>query len=126
MITILLIIIIIMLIERKKKHYLLYENLMVLHVNKLEFPSPKDALCQIWLKLAQRFWRRRFLNFVKVFSLFRNHLPLEKGGPFISSNLKPHHPRMFVPSLVKIGEMVLEKKIFEFRQCMFVKSGPFI
>ena len=30
----------------------------VLHFNKLESPSPKDALCQVWLKLAQWFWRR--------------------------------------------------------------------
>ena len=45
-------------------------------------PSAKDVLCQVWLKLAQWFWRRRFLNFVNVFSLFRNYLPLEKG-PFI-------------------------------------------
>ena len=35
-----------------------------LHLNKLEFPSPKDALCQVWLKLAQWFWRRIFLKFV--------------------------------------------------------------
>ena len=28
------------------------------HLNKLEFPSPEDALCQVWLKLAQWFWRR--------------------------------------------------------------------
>ena len=40
------------------------------HVNKLETPSPKDALCQIWLKLAQLFWRRRLLNFVNVLLLF--------------------------------------------------------
>ena len=52
---------------------------MVLHFKKLESPSPKDALCQVWLKLAQWFWRR-FLNFVNVFSLFHNYLPLEKGG----------------------------------------------
>ena len=26
---------------------------------KLESPSPKDALYQVWLKLAQWFWRRR-------------------------------------------------------------------
>ena len=38
-----------------------------LHLNKLESPSPKDALCRDWLKLAQWFWRRRFLNFVNVF-----------------------------------------------------------
>ena len=50
---------------------------MVLHLNKIESPSPKDALCQIRLKLAQRFWRG---NFVNVFLLLRNYLPLEKGG----------------------------------------------
>ena len=38
--------------------------------NKCKFPSSKDALCQVRLKLAQWFWRRRFLNFVNVFSLF--------------------------------------------------------
>ena len=52
---------------------------MVLHLNKLEFPSPKDALCQIWLKLAQLFWRTKILNSVIVFSLFCNYLPLEKS-----------------------------------------------
>ena len=55
---------------------------MVLYLNKLESPSSKDALCQIWLKLAKRFWRRRFLNFVNVYLLFRDYLPLEIGwGP---------------------------------------------
>ena len=38
-----------------------------LHLNKLETPSPKYELCQVWLKLAQWFWRTRFLNFVNVF-----------------------------------------------------------
>ena len=42
--------IIIMLIERRKN--LLFT---LLHLNKLESPSPKDALLQIWFKLAQRF-----------------------------------------------------------------------
>ena len=44
-----------------------------LHLNKLESPSPKDALCQVLLKLTKWFWRRRFLNFFNVFSLFRNY-----------------------------------------------------
>ena len=35
-----------------------------LHLNKLESLLPK-ALCQVWLKLAQLFLKRRFLNFVK-------------------------------------------------------------
>ena len=52
-------------------------------------PSPKDALCQVWLKLAQWFWRRtsRFLKFTNVFSQFRNYFPLEKDGTL---NLNKH------------------------------------
>ena len=75
-------------------NYLPLEKGRVLHLNKLESPSPKDALCQVWLKMAQWFWRRRFLNFVNVFRLFRNYLPLEKGEPFIWINLNPLHPKV--------------------------------
>ena len=60
------------------RNYLPLETCGPLHLNKLEFPSHKDALCQVWLKLAQWFWRRRFFNFVNVFSLFSNYLPLEQ------------------------------------------------
>jgi hypothetical protein len=31
-----------------------------LHLNKLESPSPKDDLCQVWLKLAQWFYNVKF------------------------------------------------------------------
>ena len=48
-------------------------------LNKLDFSSPKNALCQVWLKLALWFLRRRFLKFVNVFWLFWYYLPLEKG-----------------------------------------------
>ena len=44
---------IITLIQRIKKK--LYENLLFLHLNKLESPSHKDVLCEDWLKLAQWF-----------------------------------------------------------------------
>ena len=81
---------IITLIQRIKKK--LYENLLVLHLNKLESPSPKDALCQVWLKLNQWFWRRSFFNFVNVFSLFRNYLPLEKGGALHLNKLESPLP----------------------------------
>ena len=33
-------------------YYVLLEKDVALHMNKLEFPSLKDALCQIWLKLV--------------------------------------------------------------------------
>ena len=37
------------------RNYLPCEKSRDLHLNKLESPSPKDALCQVWLKLAQWF-----------------------------------------------------------------------
>ena len=62
---------------------------------KIESLSFKDAFCQVRLKLAQWFWRRRFFNFVNIFSLFRNYLPLEKGRALhLKKNLNPLHPRM--------------------------------
>ena len=52
---------------------------MVIISEILESPSPKDALCQVWLKWDQWLWRGGFFfNFVKVFSLFRYHLPFKK------------------------------------------------
>ena len=80
------------------KVFLLFRNYLplvkgrALFLNKLESPSPKDALCQVWLKLTQWFWRR-FLNFVNVFSLFRNYLPLEKGGVLHLNKLESPAPK---------------------------------
>ena len=51
-------------------------------------------MCQVWLKMVQWFWRRRFLNFVNVFSPFRNYLPLEKGGALHLNKLESFYPRM--------------------------------
>ena len=59
-------------------YYLPLEKGAALHLNKLESPPPKDDLCQVWLKLAQWFWRRRFLNDPTLFLHFCNYLPLEE------------------------------------------------
>ena len=56
------------------------KKVLPFHLNKLKSSLCKDAFCQVWLKLAQWFYRRRFLNFVDVFSLFCKHLPLENRG----------------------------------------------
>ena len=42
------------------RYYLPLEMGWALHLNKHESPSPKDAPCQVWLKLAEWFWRRRW------------------------------------------------------------------
>ena len=53
--------------------YLPFKKGVALHLNKLESPPPKDALCQVWLKLAQWFWTRRFL--INLCFLFHHYLP---------------------------------------------------
>ena len=50
------------------RNYLSLKKDGTLHLNKLESPSPKDALCQVWLKLAQWFWRRRFFLLSSMYS----------------------------------------------------------
>ena len=39
-------------------NYLPLENRRALHFDTFDSSSPKDELCQVWLKLAQWFWRR--------------------------------------------------------------------
>ena len=52
---------------------------MAPQLNKHDFPSPEDVLCQVWSKLALWFLRR-FLKFINVISLFPYYLSLEMGG----------------------------------------------
>ena len=80
--------------------------------------SPKNALCQVSLKLTQWFCRRRLLYFVNVLLLCCIYLPFEKGQPFIWIPITKGY---FMPSLVEIGPVVLEK-ILKFRQCIFAIS----
>ena len=96
---------------------------MVPYLNKLESPSSKDALCQVWLILVEWFWRRRFFNFVNVVSLFRNYLPLKKNVALHLNKLEFLSPKEFF-SLVKNGTMALEKKIFSKYFSYFVIISP--
>ena len=51
------------------RYYLPLQRGNLLHLNKLESPPPKGDLWQVWLKLAQWFWRR-FLNDPSNFYIF--------------------------------------------------------
>ena len=76
------------------RNYLPLEKGWAHHLNKFESPSPKEAMYQVWLTLVQSFLRRRFFfNFVNVFLLFRNYLPLEKGGAFHLNKLDYPSPK---------------------------------
>ena len=70
------------------------EEMVALYLNKIEYPSPKDALCQVWLNLIQWFLKRRFLKFVNVILLFRCYLPLERGVALHLNKLESLHPGM--------------------------------
>ena len=83
---------------------------MALHLDILEFPSPKDALCQGCLGLDRWFGRRKFLKMLSMYICYFVIIsPWKKAWLFIWKNLNPFHPRMH---LVEIGPVVLEKKIF--------------
>jgi hypothetical protein len=60
------------------RYYLPLERVYPRLLNKLESPSPKDDLCQVLLKLAQWFWRRRSLNDPTPFLHFCDYLPFEE------------------------------------------------
>ena len=61
---------------------------------KLESSSPNDSLCEVWLKLAQWFLRRRIFNSSMYFRYFVIISPWKSAGPFIWTNLNPLHTRM--------------------------------
>ena len=65
---------------------------VVLHLNRLESPSPKYNLCSVWLKLALWFWRR-FLNLIKVFFAIFLLSPLRNGGTLYLNKLESSSPK---------------------------------
>ena len=84
-------------------------------MNKIESYSPKDALCQVWLKLAQWFWRRRFFNFVNVFSLFGNYLPLEKDRALHLNKTESPLPKDDLCQVwLKLTQWFLRRRFFNF------------
>ena len=83
-------------------YYLPLEKSIVLHLNKLESPSLKNALCQILLILAHWFWRRRFLNFDNATWILIISLSWEKWHR--SSCCSPsHNPNHFSMLCIKFG-----------------------
>ena len=118
---------IISLIRRRKYPFLCdIWMVIVLHLTKFQSPSPKDALCQVWLKLAV-LEKKKFMKFCQHILLFRSYLLLGKrrGLPF--EQIWIHITKgCFVLSLDEIGPLALEKKILKFCQCIFaiLKLSP--
>ena len=68
-------------------------------MKKLKSSLPKDAFYLVLVEIGpvvlkkkkmkkeKKKKKKKILNFVNVFSLFRNHLPVEKGGALHLNNL---------------------------------------
>ena len=90
-----------------------------LHLNKYEFPSLKNAFCQVWLKVVQWFWEKECLIYQCIFtisllsSLWKGQdSSFEQTWVLITQGC-------CVPSLVEIIPVVLEKKILKYNQLIF-------
>ena len=80
-----------------------------LHFDKLESSSPKNALCQVWLKLTQWF---KILKFCQYILVILNNLPVEKGGALHLNKIDSSSPKDALCKFEWNGRVVLEKKIF--------------
>ena len=49
------------------RNYLPLKKGVALHLNKLKFPPPKDAKCQVWLKLTQGFLKGIFFKMSSLY-----------------------------------------------------------
>ena len=88
---------------------------MTINLKKLESSSPKDALCQVWLNLIQQFWRRRFSNFVNVFSIYRHYLPLRKDVSLPLHKFEfPSPENAFCQSWLKLARWLWRRRFLNF------------
>ena len=88
----------------------LLEKDAALPLTKLISPSPKDALCQVWLKLAQRFWRR----FVSMYFYYYVIFPLEKDVDLHLNKFVYSSPRDALCQVrLKLVQQFLRRRFFK-------------
>ena len=70
-------------------HYLIFESWLVLMCKPWIYFT-QGCFVPSLVELAQWYWRRRFLNFINIFSLFCNYLPFWKEhGPSFEQTWMP-------------------------------------
>ena len=104
--------------EKEKPNYQLFRYWMVLHLNKFKSPSPR-MLSAKWLKLSKWFWRRGFLNFVNVFSLFRNNLPLKREDLHLYGLKSPSPKNALCKVWLKLTQWFWRRRFFKISSMYF-------
>ena len=95
-------------VKRRKNNHLLF-IITWSFLQNLESLSPKTALCQFYISSM-------YFHYFVIISSWK------RAEPFISANFNSLAQGCFVTSLVEIGPVFLEKKIFKFRPCVFAIS----
>ena len=98
------------------------------HLNKLESPSPKDDLYQVWTKLVKWFWRRRFLKIFREFLHFCYYLSLEMADHHQLYNFKSPSPKdVSCQVWLKLAQWFLKRRFLSIFWYIFTFSllSPF-
>ena len=75
-------------------YYLPLEKGVALHLNELDYPSPKGCFVPSLVKIGPVVLKKRdFSSLSMFFLLFRNYLPLEKGGVLHLNKLESQSPK---------------------------------
>ena len=127
-------------IAKKKKHikfrhfrqFSLFGNSLPLR--RTVCINTQGCFAQSLVEIGQWFLRRRFLNFVNVFSLFRKFLPLVTGMTIrlnIDQHMNPLHPKDALYQVwLKMTQWFLKRGFLNFvnvfRKCPWKTAWPFI
>ena len=110
--------------REEKTNLLPFYNCMVLVCEIFSLLHPR----MLYAKLGWNWPKtRRFLDFVNVFLLFCNHLPVKKGWPYIWTNFNTLHPRMLCAKFGwnwPIGSWEDDFLISSMYFCYFVHISP--
>ena len=91
-----------------------------LQLNKLESPLPKNALCQVWLKLALWFWRRGFF-FKFRYCIFSISLLYPLGKPLNKLEF-PYYKNSLCHVALEKAQWFWRRRFFKFCYCIFAFS----
>ena len=111
------------LIRRRKNSFPLWELMVLICKPFLLEKGRGPSFWEIWssfnkncfvpslVKISYVVLEKKTFKFYQCIFHFQNYLPLEKNGPLFEQTWIPFTQGCFVPSLVEIGPVVLEKKM---------------
>ena len=104
-------------------YYLSLKKGTTLNMNKVESPLPRMNYAKFCWNWSTGSGEKNYTGLINGFFTISLLSLFEKvHGPLFEQTWIPFTQGYFVPSLVEIGSVVLEKKIFKFCQCIFTIS----